>query len=171
MKYHKLFLKLKQKLNMLILNNERNHCFNNINLLIFKTILNNIFLIENDSFNRKQILLKIENYLSNQDEIYNEITIFSNKSHLTLLSEQIILEIYKDFGLKQCLDDSLIRQYYLEKQINYNLFFNQVDDESEIQIDYFSLSKNQPNNDFYNDSKHYFILHKIDDLEIRLYDI
>lgn len=171
MKYNKLFLKLKQTINKLILSNEQNYCFNNINLLILKSILNNLFSIENNSFNRKQVLLKIEQYLSNQDDIYNEITIFSNKSNLTYLSEKIILEIYKDFGLKQCLDDSLIRQYFLEKKLNYNLFFNQVDNESDIKVDFDYLSKNQPNNDFFHDSKSYFILHKIDDLEIRLYDI
>lgn len=163
MKYKKLLFKLQKKILNILEHNEKNYIFNNINILIFNTILKNLYFIEKNIDNQKHILNVIDYYLNNQHELTNDITIYSNKNSLTKISENIILNIYVNNGFQQCFNDCFIREHCLENNIDYNLFFNQADSNEEIKIDYFSLNKINKNC--------FFILDKIDDLEIRIYDI
>lgn len=135
--------KVKQKISNIIIKNEENFTFTNINILILKALINNIHNLETEDEKKILTIKKINNYL--KTTIINDFTIYTNKNELTKLSIESILNIYKELGIKNCLNDSVIRQYYKENKLNYNLFFNQVDYENEIIVDYFKLFEN---NDF-----------------------
>lgn len=175
MKYIKLLSLLQKKINKILNYNAKNHIFNNLNILIFKFILEQLPILEQNLNVQKNILLSIKYFLNNQHELVNNLTIYSNKQELTNISKKIILNLYQQYGFNQCFNNCLVIEYCKENHINYNLFFNQVDSENEIIIDYFKLNDNKENeDDVFDNFKNkncYFILNNIDELEIRYYDI
>ncbi len=125
------------KIEEIIKQNKEENKLNNIILLIFKTILKNLNLLEKDEYIQKLVVKRIKHLLTTNLNHTNSI--YTHKTKLTKLSEESILNIYRKYGFKACINISIIMEYYHLNNLNFNLFFNQVSKESDIVVDYFKV--------------------------------
>lgn len=117
--------------------NKEENKLNNINLLIFKAILKNLSILEKDQYIQKLVVKRIKHLLTTS--LNHSNSIYTYKTKLTKLSEESILNIYRKYGFKACINVSIIIEYYHLNHLNFNLFFNQVSKESDIVVDYFKI--------------------------------
>ena len=126
-----------KKIEKILEKNKEEKKFNNINFLVYKTILKNISLLEKDQYIQDLIIKRIKHLLKTNTNNIN--TIYTHNQNLTKLSEEVILNIYRKYGFKACINSCVIKEYYQSNNIDFNLFFNQVDNEYEVVVDYFKL--------------------------------
>lgn len=125
------------KIEEILEKNKEENKLNNVILLIFKAILKNLSILEKDQYIQKLVVKRIKHLLTTS--LNHSNSIYTHKTKLTKLSEESILNIYRKYGFKACINISIIMEYYHSNNLNFNLFFNQVSKESDIVVDYFKI--------------------------------
>ena len=119
------------KIEEILEKNKEENKLNNVILLIFKAILKNLSILEKDQYIQKLVVKRIKHLLTTS--LNHSNSIYTHKTKLTKLSEESILNIYRKYGFKACINISIINN------LDFNLFFNQVSKESDIVVDYFKI--------------------------------
>lgn len=133
------------KINKILKNNKDNMKLNNVDLLIMKVILQNLNLLEKDEYIKKLVIKRIKFLLKGETCSYNSI--YTRNEDLTKQSTEIILNIYREYGFRAVINQEVIKKHYIMNNLNYNLFFNQVETNKDVMIDYFKCIEDEQNSE------------------------